>query len=108
MPAFRLDRGECDATVINSTEGVVYGQHITKDTVLHFWRRSMCRTVPLHFERTIRMGHLDGYKFLLGANVYDRFDENSTAEDCYRGNGYTALPDGLSDLSKCYYGKYIG
>lgn len=104
VPGFRLDRGDCDASIVDSTEGLIYGQHLTKESVLWYWRRSLCRAVPLHFESEVKIGKLNGYRYELRSDVYDRYGPNETKADCY--TGAPELPSGLSDMSKCYYRKY--
>ena len=74
---------------------------LTKQSVLSYWRKTLCRPVPLHFDGEVQMGKLLGYKFRLREDVFDR-SKNKSA-DCYKGPN---LPDGLSDLSKCFYGSY--
>lgn len=104
VPGFDLSRGECNASVIGSTEGALYKTHLTIESVLWYWRKSLCRQVPLHFEKTVQKGAFEAYKYVLRENVYDRMVNAS--EDCYKGSTST-LPDGLSDLSKCFYGTII-
>lgn len=67
-----------------------------------YWRKALCRQVPLYFEKTVPKGPFTGYKYVLRENAYDRFNDSAT--DCYKGPA-EPLPDGLSDLSKCYFGK---
>lgn len=79
-----------------------YPQYLTKQTILWYWRKTLCRIAPLHFEQEIQKGPLKGYKYVLRDNVFDRF-ENKTA-DCYKGAN---LPDGLTDVSKCFFGNFF-
>ena len=90
---------------MNSTEGAIYPNQVAKDVILWYWRKSVCRPIPLYFEKEIQMGELKAYKYVTHVDWYDR-KENLT-EDCYKGFGRTALPDGLSDISKCYSGKIV-
>lgn len=101
VPGFHVDRGDCDATIINSTEGVSYGQHVTQDTVVWYWRRTLCRPIPLYFTKEVKMGSLKAYRYELRVDAYDR-SPNSSA-DCYKGF-VDELPSGLSDVSKCFFG----
>lgn len=101
VPGFDLSRGECNASIIGATEGALYNTHLSSESVLWYWRKSLCRQVPLYFEKTVQKGAFDAYKYVLRENVYDRM-ANATA-DCYKGPEPT-LPDGLSDLSKCFFG----
>lgn len=103
---FHKDRGDCDASIVNSTEGALYGQGVTKETVIHYFRRTLCRTIPLYFESELQVGHLKAYKYGLKADAYDRTENSSL--DCFKGfNSKNPLPNGLSDMSKCYFGNYI-
>lgn len=101
VPGFQPERGDCNANIEGSTEGALYPQLIAEDTVLRYFRKSLCRTVPLNFDSELQWGDLKAFKFILRDDVFDRF-ENRTA-DCYRGSN---LPDGLSDLSKCYFSTH--
>lgn len=101
---YSLDKGDCDASIVNSTEGVVYGQRIQRSTVVNYWRRSLCRMVPLFYEKDLRVGQIDAYKFTLLNNTYDRC-ENVTADCWKQWRNEKPMPNGLSDLSKCFYGS---
>lgn len=102
MPGFDTSRGECNASIVGSTEGALYKNHLTEESVLWYWRKPLCRQVPLYFEKEVQKGPFECLKYVLRENVYDRM-ENET-EDCYKGF-FQKLPDGFSDLSKCFYGK---
>lgn len=101
VPNFYPERGDCNANLEGSNEGALFPQLVTKETVLLYWRKTLCRAVPLHFDKEVQVGQLKGYKFMLRENVYDR-SENETA-DCFKGSN---LPDGLSDLSRCFFSTY--
>lgn len=99
VPGFNPKR-ECFAYLNKSSEGAFYPQGITKSTILWYFRMTLCRPVPLYFEEEVDKSPLLSYKFRLTENTYDR-KENLSA-DCYKGF-HDILPDGLSDMSKCYY-----
>lgn len=101
VPRFYPENGDCNAQVIGSSEGALFPQLIQKDSVLWYFRRTLCRAAPLYYDSELQLGKLKAYKFILRDDVYDRF-ENRTA-DCYKGSD---LPDGLSDVSKCFFGVY--
>jgi hypothetical protein len=101
VPRFYPEYNECNASLVGSTEGSIYPVKCQKDTVLWYWRKTLCRPVPLHFEDEMMVGGLKAYKYLLRSDVFDRL-QNKTA-DCYKGDN---LPNGLSDLSKCFFGMY--
>lgn len=102
VPGFDVDRGDCNASIINGSEGALYNAKLTHNSVLWYWRKALCRQVPLHFAKELQKGSLLAYKYELGENVYDRINDT---EDCYKGIFHT-LPDGLTDVSKCYYGNF--
>lgn len=84
--------------------GAIYGHHISKESTVKFWRKALCRAVDLHFDKEIQMYGILGYRYILGPDVYDRKSDNET--DCYKGT-YSVLPNGLTDASKCYFGKCL-
>ncbi|XP_055312285.1 scavenger receptor class B member 1-like isoform X2 [Sitodiplosis mosellana] len=100
VPGFDVAHGECNASIIGSTEGALYRNHLTEDSVLWYWRKPLCRKVPLYFEKKVQKGPFEAYRYILREDVYDRF-ENETL-DCYKGS-FQLLPDGLSDVSKCFF-----
>uniref|UniRef100_A0A182QYU6 Scavenger receptor class B n=1 Tax=Anopheles farauti TaxID=69004 RepID=A0A182QYU6_9DIPT len=98
VPGFRLANGDCFASIQNSSEGATYPQNLDERSVLIYWRKTLCRAVPLYFDKRVRRGPLTGYKYVLPDDSYDRLP-NSTA-DCYKGQ-YGLLEDGMTDTSKC-------
>ncbi|XP_063700813.1 lysosome membrane protein 2-like [Culicoides brevitarsis] len=97
VPGFKLEHGDCNATILEATEGAIYPQRLTKNSTLFYWRKTLCRPATLFFEEEVQKGPLLGYKYVLRNDVYDHPDDK---EDCYRGKN---LPDGLSDLQKCFH-----
>jgi hypothetical protein len=93
---------QCNASLKGSSEGALYPALSTKDTVLWYWRKTLCRPVPLHFDEELVCDGLKAYKYVLRYDVYDRL--KNKADDCYRGDN---LPSGLSDLSKCFFGECL-
>lgn len=102
VPGFSLQYGDCNASIVGSSEGAQYRMNLNDSTIMWYWRKALCRQVPLFFEKTVEKGLFTAYKYVLNENVYDRFNDSAT--DCYKGPA-EPLPDGLSDLSKCYFGK---
>lgn len=102
VPKFDVSQGDCNASIGGSSEGAIYRQMIAKTDVLRYWRKSLCRPVDLYFEGEVQVGALKGYKFIQRQDSYDRFANKSA--DCYKGDD---LPDGLTDVSKCYFGAYL-
>lgn len=103
VKGFYTEFGDCNATLQGATEGALYPMKIQKRDVLWYWRKTLCRPVPLHFKNELFHHSLKAYKFVLEFNVFDRL-KNRTA-DCYQGPDRN-LPDGLSDLSRCFYGMF--
>ncbi|XP_050097024.1 scavenger receptor class B member 1 [Anopheles aquasalis] len=100
VPGFSLARGDCFASIVNSSEGATYSQNLKEESVLIYWRKTLCRAVPLYFDGRVQRGPLMGYKYSLPDSSYDRL-ANSTA-DCFKGQ-YGPLEDGSTDISKCYH-----
>ncbi|XP_035787646.1 scavenger receptor class B member 1-like isoform X1 [Anopheles albimanus] len=100
VPGFSLARGDCFASIVNSSEGATYPQNLNEQSVLIYWRKTLCRAVPLYFDGRVQRGPLVGYKYSLPDSSYDRLP-NSTA-DCFKGP-YGPLEDGSTDISKCYH-----
>jgi hypothetical protein len=99
VPGFYPEKGDCNASIQGSTEGALFPQMSTKETVVWYWRKTLCRSVPLYFDEEIQWGNLKAFKYVLRENSYDRFENKSA--DCYKGHD---LPDGLTDVSKCFFG----
>lgn len=102
VPGFNVGNGDCNASVVGSSEGALYKTNLTENSVMWYWRKALCRQVPLYFEEKVQKGPFLANKYVLLENVYDRFEDIES--DCYKGS--QTLPDGLSDLSKCYYGRW--
>lgn len=102
VPGFNVAKGECNASIVGSTEGALYKNRLDEHSVLWYWRKPLCRKVPLYFEKTVEKGPFHANKYILLENVYDRFENEN--EDCYKGPTQR-LPDGISDVSKCFFGK---
>uniref|UniRef100_A0A1B0DID4 Uncharacterized protein n=1 Tax=Phlebotomus papatasi TaxID=29031 RepID=A0A1B0DID4_PHLPP len=102
VPGFRPEIGECYATIENSTEGLFYPQRLTDESVLMYWRKTICRPSYLYYTEDVTVNGVTGKKYVLPDSTYDR--TQPLEEDCYRGEDGAEYPDGLSDASKCYHG----
>ncbi|XP_059610595.1 scavenger receptor class B member 1-like isoform X2 [Phlebotomus argentipes] len=102
VPGFRPERGECFASIENSTEGLFYPQRLTDESVLKYWRKSICRPSFLTYAGDETVSGVPGKRYVLPDDTYDR--TRPLEEDCYRGDNGDEYPDGLSDASKCYHG----
>ncbi|XP_053675472.1 scavenger receptor class B member 1-like [Anopheles nili] len=98
VPGFSLANGDCFASILNSSEGATYPQNLNEQSVLLYWRKTLCRAVPLYFEQRIQKGPLTGYKYALPDDSYDRLPNSSM--DCYKGQ-FGLLENGMTDTSKC-------
>lgn len=60
--------------------------------------------IPLYFDGLNEVQGMEVFEYALRpAEVYKR--KANLSEDCGKGSDpYHILPDGLADLSKCYYG----
>lgn len=102
VPRFYTEYGDCNASLKGSTEGAIYPGLSTKETVFLYWRKTLCRPVPLHYDGDSMVYNLKGHKYILRYDVFDRKRDGEV--DCYKGSN---LPDGLSDLSKCFFGMKL-
>ncbi|GAB0087486.1 scavenger receptor class B member 1 [Sergentomyia squamirostris] len=102
VPGFYPERGDCSASIVNSTEGLLYPQNLTSESAISYWRKAICRPATLYYSEEVSMGGLYGKKYVLPENSFDRTEPLN--KDCYRGKDGSEYPNGLSDASKCYYG----
>nr|CAI5846188.1 unnamed protein product [Callosobruchus analis] len=93
----------CHDKVVNSSEGVSYPQFLTKNDTLRYWRKTLCKVGKLDYEREIEKYGVTAYKYTLVPTTYDRTAPEE--DDCYKGE--PALPNGLSDVSVCYFDTAI-
>ncbi|XP_053686455.1 scavenger receptor class B member 1-like [Sabethes cyaneus] len=98
VPGFIPENGDCFASILNASEGASYQQNLNENSVLIYWRRTLCRAVPLYFDKKVHRGPLVGYKFVLPDDSYDRLP--NTSADCYKGQS-DSLENGMTDMSKC-------
>lgn len=85
-----------------SSEAYLYNRKMTKKTVIKYFRKSICQVIPLHYERSSELLGLAVNEYVLRPESMSR-KKNLTA-DCYKGTEYGyVLPDGLTDMAKCYF-----
>ncbi|CAG9815054.1 unnamed protein product [Phaedon cochleariae] len=95
--------GNCKDEVRGATEGVLYPQKSSKTDVLRYFRKTLCRNVNLVYTNEVEKYGVTGYRYEVPADFFNRtFPEE---DDCYKST--PTLPDGLSDLSPCYYDTAI-
>ncbi|KAL0858783.1 hypothetical protein ABMA27_011252 [Loxostege sticticalis] len=92
------DPEECPDRLYGSTEGVMYQQRLTKQDVVLYWRKTVCKVMPLYFDQEITVDNVPVYRYNLSESVFERV---SNGTDCY--DTVPSLPPGLSDGSKCYF-----
>ncbi|CAH0712886.1 unnamed protein product, partial [Brenthis ino] len=93
------DPNKCPDRLNGATEGVMYHQHISKNDILLCLRKTVCKVMPMYYERESIINGVKVYRFALPENAFDR-KRNGT--DCYASNA-KPLPDGVSDTSKCFF-----
>lgn len=102
IPGYYPERGDCNASLVGSTEGILYPKMMTNASVINYYRSSICRVIPLYYNSTTEMRGMKVLEFVLPPSAMNR-NKNLSA-DCSKGDDPDDyLPDGLSDLSKCYY-----
>ncbi|XP_059057207.1 scavenger receptor class B member 1-like [Achroia grisella] len=96
LPSY--DPNECPDRIFGSSEGVMYRQHLTKKDVVLYWRKTVCKLMPLYFDREMLVDNVPVYRYNLSEIVFERITNGT---DCY--DTEPSLPPGLSDGSKCYF-----
>jgi len=98
---FYLYRNKCSLNA--SSEGLLFPRHLTKDMNFPIYRKAFCRTLPLTYNSTSEMpaGYPSVYLYKFLPNVFNSSQDDNTCY-CPRDG---CLPNGLSDISPCYYSK---
>ncbi|CAB3233775.1 unnamed protein product [Arctia plantaginis] len=96
LPGF--DPDTCPDRIFGSTEGVMYAQRLTKQAVLQYWRKTVCKLMPLYFDSELTIDNVPLYRYNLSESAFDRITNRT---DCY--DSEPSLPAGISDASKCYF-----
>ncbi|XP_052133208.1 protein peste-like, partial [Frankliniella occidentalis] len=105
LPHWRREEGDGPTTCSNvqlASDATKFPSYIQPNQTLSFFRKSMCRSMPM-----VRVGEgtnsgMDGYLYHF---VEDALDNGKVNKDnkCFCRNG-KCLPDGLIDVTDCYYG----
>ncbi|CAH0602037.1 unnamed protein product [Chrysodeixis includens] len=94
--------GKHCSNVQYASDGTKFRGGVTKNESILFYRKSLCRAAPLiPVDEGVKSG-LKGYKYTFPENMMDNgkyIEENK----CFCRNG-NCLPDGLIDVTDCYYG----
>ncbi|KAJ1520753.1 hypothetical protein ONE63_003848 [Megalurothrips usitatus] len=92
----------CDSAY-GGTEGVSYHQGVRRGDELRYFRKTMCRVMPLYYARDEERLGMSALRFELPDDVYDRAANATSATDCFTKPGRKPLPAGLTDLAPCYF-----
>ncbi|XP_055918292.1 uncharacterized protein LOC129950374 [Eupeodes corollae] len=95
----------CPFSLKGASEGTGLPPRLTKDTVIKAFTNNLCRTYPMVYNRTVKVGPLDTYEFVFASDIYKRNEDPE--KDCLRQTGGVILPDGLIDSSKCAFGTPV-
>lgn len=101
IPGYNPDKGDCNATLTGATEGLFYPKNLNDETVINYYRRTICRTLPLHYNSTTEKQGMKVLEYVLRPESFARLENKSA--DCTNGKYEFDIPDGMSDLSKCYF-----
>lgn len=94
----------CKVNLTYSSEGVMYNQFLTKESKLKYWRKTICKPVDLSYTCDASKYGVSAYRYTLSPNTFNR--TYPAYDDCFKGDP-TTLPNGLTDVSNCYYGVPI-
>jgi hypothetical protein len=98
----------CDLAT-GASEGVSYPQFLTRNDSILYLRKTICRATPLYYVRDTERYGMKGYRFELPDDIFASGDIRPQ-NACFRRKGDTGpvLPSGATDVSPCYYSKYMG
>lgn len=93
--------GHC-GNIQNASDGTKFRGGLSMNDSVLFYRKSLCRAAPLiPVDEGVKSG-LHGYKFTFPENMLDN-GKYTKENKCFCSND-KCLPEGLMDVSKCYYG----
>jgi CD36 family len=101
----------CDERLRGVSEGVIFQQHVARNRSLSVYRKGFCRTLAIQFEKEEPAenvnGNPGGLRFVIPPHAFNATRNVEHACHCGRKTAADActLPDGLSDITNCYYGK---
>ncbi|KAF2893100.1 hypothetical protein ILUMI_13073 [Ignelater luminosus] len=83
--------------------GTIFPRNIPKNSTFRLYRRAFCRTIPIvHDGNRLSKDGFEGYVYKPKKNFLASKEVNPN-NDCFCKND-ECLPDGLGDMSPCYYG----
>ncbi|KAJ1527733.1 hypothetical protein ONE63_007690 [Megalurothrips usitatus] len=105
LPHWRREEGDGPTTCSNvhkASDGSKFESYIQPNQTLSFFRKSMCRTMPMVKVGEERKTGMLGYKYNFVDDALDNGKHN-TNNKCFCRAG-RCLPEGLIDVTDCYYG----
>ncbi|XP_075988799.1 scavenger receptor class B member 1-like isoform X2 [Anticarsia gemmatalis] len=94
--------GKHCSNVQYASDGTKFRGAVSKNESILFYRKSLCRAAPLiPVDEGVKSG-LRGYKYTFPENMLDN-GEVIKENECFCRNG-KCLPNGLIDVTDCYYG----
>lgn len=94
--------GKHCSNVQYASDGTKFKGNVQGNESILFFRKSLCRAAPLiPVEEGIKNG-LTGYKYMFPEHMLDN-GKNIKENKCFCRNG-KCLPEGLIDVTDCYYG----
>ncbi|KAI5726661.1 hypothetical protein M8J76_006424 [Diaphorina citri] len=100
LPQWDLPCGNVDG----ASDGTKFPTKIKKDDQLLFFRKSLCRAVPMErVSEEYEVSSLPVYKYNFKKGSLDNgyYNQNNS---CFCRRGYECLRRGLIDVTDCYYG----
>jgi len=88
--------------ISGASDGTKFNSLIQKNQTLKFFRKSMCRPMPLEKVGEEVVSGLHGYRYHFKTNALDNGEVNPDNK-CYCRKKI-CLPYGLIDVTQCYYG----
>ncbi|XP_063898685.1 scavenger receptor class B member 1 isoform X1 [Helicoverpa armigera] len=95
-------KGKHCSNVQYASDGTKFKGGVERNETILFYRKSLCRAAPLiPIDEGVKSG-LKGYKYTFPENMLDN-GKYIKENECFCRNG-KCLPDGLIDVTDCYYG----
>lgn len=92
-------------TLTDSYEGLMFPSNLPMNSSISIYKKIFCRTLRLYHKKSVMMDSgLLGYEYELPFGALSCKDPKN---ECYCPKNGPCLPDGLTDVSPCYYGKKI-
>ncbi|XP_034247579.1 scavenger receptor class B member 1-like isoform X1 [Thrips palmi] len=105
LPHWRREEGDGPTTCSNvrfASDGTKFNSYIEPNQTLSFFRKSMCRAMPMVRVGEAKRSGMMGYKYTFKSDALDNGKVNKDNK-CFCRQGH-CLPEGLIDVTDCYYG----